>query len=138
MPDSEARWFKIISFVVTGIIAGLLLADIIYFNELRRGATLSSGEINSMLVITSILFVITILMFIWSLIRLFIHKDTRQSWSDSVQSKTSKWVNSTNGGYTQQDMVNAYNKASNYYGGLTTSSSLAPAAPGQEAIAADL
>jgi len=114
MPNSEARWFKIVSFVVTGIIAGLLLADIIYFNELRKGATLSSGEITSMLVITSILFAIVICMFIWSLVRLFVHKDTRTAAVSTIQTKTADWANNTDSGVTKSNVTNTLNTVNRF------------------------
>lgn len=110
MPNSESRWFKIVSFVVTGIIAGLLLANIIYFNELRSGARLSSGEITSMLVISGILFAIVISVFMWALIRLFVHKDTRKAAVTTVQGKTMDWINSTDSGITKSGVTTTVNR----------------------------
>jgi hypothetical protein len=86
---TETRWFKIIVFVASGFFAGLFLADIIYFNRLRNGGTITNGEAVAMLWLNAILFIIAIIIFIWALIRLLTTTETRAA----VQEKVTTYLN---------------------------------------------
>lgn len=81
---TETRWFKIIAFIALGFFAGLFLANIIYYNRLRTGGVVTSGEATSMLVINAILFVIALLLFIWCLFRILATDDVQTVAKDKV------------------------------------------------------
>lgn len=91
---TETLWFKIIVTIASGFFAGLFLANIIYYNRLRTGGTLSSGEITSMLWLNAILFVVAIIIFIWALVRLVLSPASR----DVVQTKAVTYLQSTDTG----------------------------------------
>lgn len=92
---TETLWFKIIVTIASGFFAGLFLANIIYYNRLRTGGTLSSGEITSMLWLNAILFVVAIIIFIWALVRLVLSPSSR----DVVQTKAVTVLQSTDTGF---------------------------------------
>lgn len=78
---SESRWFKISVFVISGFFVGFSLANIIYFNRLRRaggGGGVTRSEATSMLWINGILFAIALVIFIWSIYRLVAGVEYRQ------------------------------------------------------------
>jgi len=75
---TEMRWFKIVMFIATGFFAGLFLANIIYFNRLRNGGTISNAEALSMLALNAILFTLALILFVWSLVRLLTTTEQRQ------------------------------------------------------------
>ncbi len=88
---SDSRWFRILSFVLTGIFSGVFLANIIYYAKLTRCDTngcnnaVSKGEARSMLYINIIFFVVALLLFIWSLVRLFVHPQHTQQLTTYLQ-----------------------------------------------------
>ena len=92
---TETLWFKIIVTIASGFFAGLFLANIIYYNRLRTGGTLSSGEITSMLWLNAILFVVAIIIFIWALVRLVLSPASREV----VQTKAVTVLQSTDTGF---------------------------------------
>ena len=82
---SDSRWFRILSFLITGIFAGVFLANIVYYSKLTRcdittgcNIAVSKGEARSMLYINIIFFIVALILFIWSLIRLFVHPQHTQ------------------------------------------------------------
>lgn len=83
--DSKSKGFIIFTFIVAGLLAGMMLAVLVYFTELQNGTTLSSGEITSMLVVSGILFVITIVMFIWAAVVLFVNEKKIDEYSKKSQ-----------------------------------------------------
>ena len=81
---SDSRWFRILSFVITGIFSGVFLANIVYYARLTRCDTsgcnnaVSKGEARSMLYINIFFFIVAFILFIWSLVRLFVHPQHTQ------------------------------------------------------------
>ncbi len=73
--------FNLTAFIVLGLIAGVLLAVIIYFDQIRQGNNPSDNEITSMLVICGILFAVAAILWIWSGVRLFVKPKTREAWT---------------------------------------------------------
>ena len=77
----EELWFKIVSFIVLGFLAGVLLANLIYFQKIyhnRGGGGVTQGEALAMLWLNAIFFVVAVFLFIWALVRLFISQESRQ------------------------------------------------------------
>ena len=76
---SESRLFKIVIFIFSGFFAGLSLANIIYYARILRGdcRALSHGEAQSMLWVNVAVFILSIIIFLWSIWRLlFPHHTT--------------------------------------------------------------
>ena len=73
MVSSESLGFRIVCFIIVTLVAAYILAVLIYFNQAKNCGTccLSTSEINTMMVLGGILFVIVIFLWIWCLIRLF-------------------------------------------------------------------
>lgn len=75
MSIGESRWFVGTVFVVSGFMAGVLLACIIYFGRIKNAGgcgNVSKGEAQAMYVICIILFIIFIFLFLWALLRLLL------------------------------------------------------------------
>jgi predicted permease len=104
MGSTSSRGFAIAVFIISAVLVGVLLACVIYFNRLRNGQTLTPGEATSMTVICAILFAITLGLFIWSLIALFISRDTREAAANVVTTKTTNFLGATSYGYTPQEL----------------------------------
>lgn len=100
-----SRGFAIAVFIITAILVGLLLACIIYFNQIRNGKQVTQSEATSMLIFCSILFVVTLVLWIWSLIAIFFSSSTRDTQQQVVTTKTTQFPGATQHGYTQQQVV---------------------------------
>lgn len=97
-PNSESLGFRIVSAIIITILVGYILAVIIYFNQIKQGNVPSQSEITSMLVISGILFAITVILWIWIIIRLFFsHKDRITYVNKAIQTSQKK-LSSTNSG----------------------------------------
>jgi len=95
MGNVGSRGFAIATFLVTTIIAGVLLACIIYFNMIRNGKVVSVGEATSMLIITAILFVVTLILWIWAIWSLFVSNELKSQ----IAGSTNAYLSSENYGY---------------------------------------
>jgi len=73
MVSSESLGFRITCFIIVTLVAAFILAVLIYFNQAKNCANccLTVSEINTMMVLGGILFIIIIFLWIWCLIRLF-------------------------------------------------------------------
>lgn len=92
MSNSESLGFRIVSVIILTIIAGFALAVIIYFNQIKQGKILSTSEATSMLVIAGIIFAITIILWIWALIRLFFSKKDRDEYVTKAKNVTTQYI----------------------------------------------
>jgi hypothetical protein len=95
MPNSESVGFRIVSVIVLTIIAGFVLAAIIYFNQIKQGKPISIGEASSMTIIGGIVFAIVILLWIWALIRLFFSKKDKDVYVHKEVKPTAQYPNVT-------------------------------------------
>jgi hypothetical protein len=68
---SESRNFAIAVFVLTAIVVGILIISMIYYNRIRNGNSVSSGEATTMLILSGILLAFVFALWIWSLVVLF-------------------------------------------------------------------
>lgn len=84
---TESKGFILTCFIVLGLIAGLLLAVIIYFNQLKSDNIPSDTEITSMLVICGIFFALAIVLWIWAAIRFFVKPKQLEEWGAKVSKK---------------------------------------------------
>jgi len=92
---TETRWFKIVAFVGTGFFAGLFLANIVYYNRIRNGGSVSKNEALSMLWLNAILFAIALALFIWCLVRLLTTQEVRSGVAEGAVN----YLQGTNGGF---------------------------------------
>ena len=76
---TESRWYKITVFIISAIVVGVTIANIVYFNRIRKGTcgAMTSGEATTMLWINVILLIITAIIFIWSLWKLIFSSEKR-------------------------------------------------------------
>jgi len=77
---TESRWYKVLVFIVSGIVVGVSIANIVYFNRLRDDSctAVSSGEATTMLWVNVVILVIAALIFLWSLWRLIFSRESRK------------------------------------------------------------
>lgn len=101
--DTEARLFKIAVFVITLVIAGVMLANIIYYNGMVNNNYPSKSEATAMLWISAIVFTIAAILWIWSIYRMF-HKETREEYKKEATKKFTDWAYDTNSGITKEDI----------------------------------
>ena len=110
MPNSESRGFKITILIVTGLLAVLLIVDLVYFYMIRSGSSPSKGSIDGVMIANAIFLFIFLIIFVWSLLRLFIHKDTRTKYVNKSKQKVKNYFTSEEGGFTDSDIASAKNK----------------------------
>lgn len=105
---TETRWFKWICFISTGFITGALLANVIYFDRIYRSAvpnpSVPKGNALAMVWINGILFVVALILFIWSLVRILTTK--------GVRGDVTKYFQQEGGGY--------YGTQAEFSGGLAS------------------
>lgn len=89
---TETRWFKIIVFIFSAIIVGLFIANVVYYNRIRTGGTVTNGEATSMLWLSVIFLIISIIIFLWSIWSLVFSKTTRESVKHYMLSPTSGYT----------------------------------------------
>ena len=79
--NTESRWFKIATFIISGFFIGFSIANLVYYDRLRKGNcdTISTGEATSMLWLNVILLIIAVLMFFWALWKLIFSQEKRKS-----------------------------------------------------------
>jgi len=73
------RWFKILTAVGAGFVAGISIANAIYYNNIRTGScnAVSQGEATTMLWINIIIAVFAIIIFFWALYLIFFSSEVR-------------------------------------------------------------
>jgi len=73
------RWFKIITAVGSGFVAGISIANAIYYNNIRTGScnAVSQGEATTMLWINIVIAVLAIIIFFWALYLIFFSSEVR-------------------------------------------------------------
>lgn len=76
---SETRWFKILVFIFSAVVVGLFIANVVYYNRIRTGGTVTTGEATSMLWLSVIFLILGIIVFLWSIWSLIFSKETRES-----------------------------------------------------------
>jgi hypothetical protein len=85
---TESFWFRLLVAIVTGFIAGYSLAAIIYFDRLRNltpsTTAITSGEAAWMLGFSVLIFVLAIILFLWSIYRLIFSSGERQTFYTSA------------------------------------------------------
>lgn len=99
MPHShESRWFKVFAFIISGFVVGVSIANIIYFNRLRKkpSTDITSTEATSMLWVNIVILVISSLLFIFALWKLIFS----QSYRAKLVTKTKRYFTDTGSGFT--------------------------------------
>lgn len=123
--DTEARLFKIVVFVVTLIIAAIMLTNIIYYSGMTNNQYPSKSEANAMLWISAIVFTLAALLWIWSIFRMF-HKETREEFKKKATKKFTDWAYDPNSGITTEDINTVRSK---FGGGDVSTESMKQAPP---------
>lgn len=133
MANSESLGFRIVTVVILTIIAGFALAVIIYFNQIKQGKTITTSEASSMLVISGIIFGITIFLWIWALIRLFFSKKDRDEYVVKAKTVTAQAQTATTQYFSQPGVsITEAARPSQFYGSAPVpmkTATLAPTAP---------
>ena len=75
-----SRVFLVSTTIVSGFFTGFSLANIVYYARLRNAgcSAISSGEATSMLILNIILFIIALVIFIWTIWELIVSSKTKQ------------------------------------------------------------
>lgn len=80
---TESRGYKIAVFIVSAIFVGVSIANIVYFNRLRKETTVNppvtTSEANVMMWVNIITLIIAGLILLWSLWRLFFTHESRKA-----------------------------------------------------------
>jgi hypothetical protein len=126
---TETRWFKIIVFIFSAIIVGLFIANVVYYNRIRTGGTVTTGEATSMLWLSVIFLIVGIIVFLWSIWSLVFSKTAKESVKHYMLSPTSGYDLPTPGIATSPRVVPSVVTTSNVESGIVT-------APGTESILA--
>jgi uncharacterized BrkB/YihY/UPF0761 family membrane protein len=69
MADGNDNWFQIFVFIVALLAIGLLIADIVYFQKLREGQSISKNTATTLIILNVILLVHFIIMVFWAAYR---------------------------------------------------------------------
>ena len=77
---TETRWYKVITFIFMLFVLIVLIYNLVILAKTKAG-TVSSNEANTAYIINVILLVITVFIFVWSTIRLFIGRELRDQLS---------------------------------------------------------
>lgn len=84
---SETRWFKVIVFISTGFIAGVSLANIIYYDRIRKSSRTCSAvtntEATTMVALNVVIFILAVIVFLWSLWKLLFDRSIRDKAQDT-------------------------------------------------------
>ena len=77
---TESRSFKIVVFILSAVVVGVSIANIVYFNRIRDGTcqAVSHGTATTMVWVNAILLVIAIIILLWSLWRLLFSQGARE------------------------------------------------------------
>ena len=84
---TESRWFKIVVFLLTSIVVGVSIANIVYFNRIRTGncQAISHGTAVTMIWVNVILLIIAAIIWLWSIWRLIFSRTTRETFKGKVK-----------------------------------------------------
>lgn len=87
---NEGRWFKVAIFIMSGFVAAVSIANIYYFDRIRKAScsAVSSGTAGTLLILNIIIFIVTILIFVWSLIKLLFSGSPNKGNSQNNKSLT--------------------------------------------------
>lgn len=123
------RWFKFTVFAVSGFMAGVSLANVIYYNRIRTEScdAVTKGQARSMYIINIIIFIVSFALFIWSAVKIFFTQQARQHASQLVTDKidqAKKGLTGRTKGVFEVDKTGKVSRRVN----LFTSSSGSPAA----------
>lgn len=85
----ESRAFNISVFIVSAVIAGILLASFLYFNSVSSGKTMTTSAGTTMTIVCGIGLAIILGIWIWSVVVLFTPKQPLQPQYIRVMKKSS-------------------------------------------------
>ena len=82
---TEPRWFKITVFIVSGFFAAFSIANLIYYDRIKKNGgcgSVTQGEATAMFWINLILAIVTLIVFLWALWRIIFSREYRQHMVD--------------------------------------------------------
>lgn len=87
--SSETLWFRIIVFIISTFFVGFSIANIVYYNRLRRDncIAITSGEATVMFWLNLILLVFGALVWFWAIIKLLFNKSKRTKYYNNISDK---------------------------------------------------
>ena len=75
---TESRWFKIMVLIVAVIILIFAVVNIVYYNRIRQGQTVSSSEATVLLWLNVAMLIVTAIIVLWALWRIIFSREYRQ------------------------------------------------------------
>ncbi len=78
MTNTESVLYKIVVFLISAFVVGVMIANLVYYNRIREGKTVTTSEATTMLWVSVILLVIGVLVFLWSIWRLLFTSEARE------------------------------------------------------------
>ena len=82
---TESRWFKIIVLIVAVIILIFAVINIIYYNRIRDGQTVSSSEASVLLWLNVAVLIVTVFIVCWALWRIIFSREYRRQLGTNTQ-----------------------------------------------------
>lgn len=82
---TESRWFKIIVLLIALVILILAVINIVYFNKIRQGETLSSSEGSTLLWVNVVIAVVAAIILLWALWRMLFSREYRSQLGSSTR-----------------------------------------------------
>lgn len=71
---TDTLWYRILALITTGLIVGYSIANIVYYNRIRSSASaaVSRGEATSMFIFSIIILLLSTVIFLITLMRIFL------------------------------------------------------------------
>jgi hypothetical protein len=104
--DGPTHWFVIVAFISSGFFAGLFIANCVYYNRIRTGGNVSSGEAKAMLWINIILAIVALIIFVWAVIKISTTGEQREK----VKVKTKGYLNRKGDFYGKRSRASKVNE----------------------------
>jgi len=108
---TESRWFKIVVVIASGLATAFFITNAVFYDKIRQSSctAISKDEADVMFYLNVIFAIITGIIFIWGIFRLFTRKDYRVS----LQERSTAYITTT-GQRAKQAVITAGRGAGQY------------------------